>query len=592
MKTRCEKINYHYEGAHLTKITDPHQTAEFKYDEQSRLDLESVQFKNSSQVWQTQYQYDELNRIERVELPEGASLIYRYDNDRQPNEIRYQPPATNWATKLVRAVNNDYQSTVLLSGIKSDSMRGLLSFKHSNGQSVKANYDLNGRLNAWQDGDKKTEINNVNSNSTESKQQSIQNKDNIFNLNDNESELNETLNYGSQGQLKQVLVSGQKPIKYKYNYALQRISKQQGDVENIYIWKRNDLLDAEIQKIEGKEVLSRRYIYLGSTPVAIIDYDSESNAKIYSIHSDVYGQPQKITDQDNILVWKNSNRDTLQPLGIIKANVIKKQESPKFQFSVMNSAHAEGVFKNAIDYNLLANGRYLDTETGYHYNGNTYYNPETGRNIANSPMSFSAAPMRFSGNTGLVNNFVGSIGGTGTIGGSTSTIDWVKVGNVGKNSIKVCAVVGGKVLTGLGALVIPTSTSRCASQTGAPGSPTYPECVGIYNKKDNLDDFVIPGNGIDAPGQCTRIQLDKLQNDKNKACGKPRSCKAQRDTCAVIKQNIKNGEACAQARFKLNSLCFKGGDKAHIREVTEVVNTIQSCVKVAIYEKKPPCPGF
>ncbi|WP_413786562.1 hypothetical protein [Psychrobacter sp. HII-4] len=57
------------------------------------------------------------------------------------------------------------------------------------------------------------------------------------------------------------------------------------------------------------------------------------------------------------------------------------------------------------------------------------------------------------------------------------------------------------------------------------------------------------------------MQLDKLQSDKNKACGKPRSCKAQRDTCAVIKQNIKNGEACAQARFKLNSLCFKGETK-------------------------------
>ena len=175
-------------------------------------------------------------------------------------------------------------------------------------------------------------------------------------------------------------------------------------------------------------------------------------------------------------------------------------------------------------------------------------------------MRFGAAPMRFTGNTGLVNNLVASAGNTGTIGGSPPLVDWVKIGNVGKNAVKVCAVVGGRVLTGLGALVIPTSTSRCADYRG-PNVEPYPECVGIYNKKDNLDDFVIPGEDIDAPGQCTRIQLDKLQSDKNKACGKPRSCKAQRDTCAVIKQNIKNGEACAQARFKLNSLCFKGETK-------------------------------
>lgn len=587
MKTGCERTNYHYEGAHLTKITDPNQTTQFKYDEQSRLNLESIQFKNSDQVWQTHYQYDELDRIKRVELPEGANLIYRYDNDRQPNEIRYQPPATNWAEKLVRTVNNDYQSTVLLSGIKSDTARGLLSFKHSNGQLVQADYDSNGRLSVWQDGHNKTKVNDVKLNSTESKQESVQNNDNKSNLDNSQSELNETLVYGSQGQLKQVLVSGQEPIEYKYSYALQRISKQQGDIEKLFIWKRNDLLDAEIQVIEGKEVFSRRYIYLGSTPVVMIDYDSKSNARIYSIHSDVYGQPQQITDQDSIPVWKNSDRATTQPSGIIKANVSREQESLKFRFSIINSAHATEVARSTIDYNLLVNGRYLDTETGYHYNGSTYYNPKTGKNIASTPMSFVAAPIRFSGNTGLVSNYAAAVGGTSTIGSSTSTVDWVKIGNVGKNSVRVCALVGGRILVGIGALVIPSSLSRCSSQTGAPGSPTYPECVGIYNQDnstDGLDDIVIPGEDIEAPGDCTKAQAASLYKDLKNSCSAKRKC-FENDSCAVLNSKINNGYNCVNKRNKYNSLCFKGGDRAHIREVTTNTATLSTCIKIA-HDKK------
>ena len=58
----------------------------------------------------------------------------------------------------------------------------------------------------------------------------------------------------------------------------------------------------------------------------------------------------------------------------------------------------------------------------------------------------------------------------------------MKVGNIGKNSIKVCAVIGGKAVSTIGSLIYPSSLSRCASQTGAPGSPIYPECIGIYNE--------------------------------------------------------------------------------------------------------------
>ena len=135
--------------------------------------------------------------MKKVELPEGANLIYSYDNNRQPNEVKYQPPATNWTEKAIRAVNNDYQSTVLLSDIKTNGMASLLSFKHSNGQVVKADYDLSGRLSVWQDGDNQTSIDEVKLNSIELQQNSsLQVDDNNLNLNDSELNLNETLVYG------------------------------------------------------------------------------------------------------------------------------------------------------------------------------------------------------------------------------------------------------------------------------------------------------------------------------------------------------------------------------------------------------------
>lgn len=50
-------------------------------------------------------------------------------------------------------------------------------------------------------------------------------------------------------------------------------------------------------------------------------------------------------------------------------------------------------------------------------------------------------------------------------------------------------MVGGRVLTGLGALVIPTSTSRCADYQG-PNVEPYPECENKQYKAATIDDLV------------------------------------------------------------------------------------------------------
>ena len=113
---------------------------------------ETVKFKQTNSEWKTQYTYDDKDRIAQVKLPEGATLIYDYNQFSQPINIFYQQPTTSIWQKVIRVVNPNAGKQPLISNIQADSSRGVLGFTHTNGQVVKASYDQAGRLTSWQDG--------------------------------------------------------------------------------------------------------------------------------------------------------------------------------------------------------------------------------------------------------------------------------------------------------------------------------------------------------------------------------------------------------------------------------------------------------
>ncbi len=479
----CESIEYKYEGAHLSQIIDPNQTTQYTYDTQGRPTIESVQFKDSQKQWQTEYQYDDKGRIDKVDLPEGATLSYIYNDTSSPVEVKYQAPVQSWWQKLVRSINNDYNSISLISDMQADSAHGLLGFTHSNGQTAKADYDKVEKLTTWTDGDYQkrltydaadqiiatssqqgdkensqqlsynaygelisvndteedqtaqyqydlnsnrtgfsssetqakyeykvgtdqllsvsSQVNSTsNSNSGDSNNNSsrrsnytydaVGNPTSIITQNSN-SKTQRQFTYGARGQLTQIIDDNQ-TTDYRYNHAMQRVSKTIANDEQRYLWQQG-LLDAEIDSKDNQETVTRRYIYIGLRPIAMIDYDQDNTPSIYTIHTDHLGTPQQVSNEAQEVVWQGD----YDAFGQVTVKAVSKNNKTEMQAkqkdwlpTLMNSANAvESVTSSPFEFNLRFAGQYEDSESGYYYNWHRYYNPETGRYLTSDPIGLN-----------------------------------------------------------------------------------------------------------------------------------------------------------------------------------------------------------
>ncbi|WP_201587166.1 RHS repeat-associated core domain-containing protein [Psychrobacter sp. HII-4] len=478
----CETIEYKYNSAKLSQIIDPTQITQYTYDTQSLLIAESLQFKDSVREWQTKYQYDDIGRLQKVSLPEGATLSYVYNDVSIPVKVKYQAPVQGWFEGLIRKINPDHNSTAMISDIKGDSAHGLLGFTHSNGQTAKADYDKTGRLTAWQDGeyqkaltynetnriiatnsqrgDKEnsqqlsynnygelTSVTNTKENQTtqyqydlngnrlsfkSSKAQtnyeykvgtdqllSASSKTNIASNNskdtnsqktnysydaagnptlisvqqgqDGKAQTRRQFTYGVRGQLTQIIDANQ-TTDYRYNHAMQRVSKTIANDEQRYLWQQG-LLDAEIDVKGSKEAVTRRYIYVGLRPIAMIDYDTDNNASIYTIHTDHLGTPQQVSNNKQEIIWQGD----YDAFGQVTVKAVSNNNTQDMQAkrkgwlpSLMNSANAtQSITNEPFEFNLRFAGQYEDSESGYYYNWHRYYNPETGRYLTSDPIGLN-----------------------------------------------------------------------------------------------------------------------------------------------------------------------------------------------------------
>lgn len=102
--------------------------------------------------------------------------------------------------------------------------------------------------------------------------------------------------YGARGQLARLTDNHNHNTDYRYNHAMQRVSKTtaantKDKQEQRYLWQQG-LLDAEIDVKDNQETVTRRYLYIGLRPIAMIDYDADNTPSIYTIHTDHLGTSQ------------------------------------------------------------------------------------------------------------------------------------------------------------------------------------------------------------------------------------------------------------------------------------------------------------
>jgi len=102
----------------------------------------------------------------------------------------------------------------------------------------------------------------------------------------------------------------------------------------------------------------RSYGYLPGTSDSIAPLYMKTNGSYYWYHNDHLGTPQQLADDTGAIVWE------ARYTGFGKASIETE----------------------TIVSNFRLPGQYYDEETGLHYNGNRYYDPDTGRYLRTDPL--------------------------------------------------------------------------------------------------------------------------------------------------------------------------------------------------------------
>lgn len=76
---------------------------------------------------------------------------------------------------------------------------------------------------------------------------------------------------------------------------------------------------------------------------------------------------------------------------------------------------------------------------------------------------------------------------------------------------------------------------------------------------------------------CTASQRIKLQNKVNENCKGQKSKCFPEDVCPILSSKMDRANKCIQARTKINTKCFKGGDAGHNMAITNAINSLIRC---------------
>ncbi|MCW8932070.1 MAG: RHS domain-containing protein, partial [Gammaproteobacteria bacterium] len=388
----------------LSQITDASGSTDYSYDIWGRLTQVSQQI--ASQTYSMGYQYDTNNRLTQMTYPSGRVIEYTRDAN---NEVTGIKSIYNSTEEVIleqkqmmpyggikqyllgngllhtQGYDQNYRLTSLQSGsVYSRSQQYNLVDNviaimdaHDSTRNQSFDYDLLDRLNDATSvlGNLKYEYDGVGNRTKETKDNSlitlltysatanqvdelngIQSQTVTYDLNGNSTLLHGmTLTYNDANRLS-TLVNGAQTANYLYNAYGERTIKIVSGLETQFIYNQNGKVIAEA---DASGNLIREYVYYQSEPMALIKYGQ--NAGIYYYHRDHLGTPQRMTDQNQVVVW-SADYDAFGQVSLLVETV----ENP-----------------------LRFAGQYYDDESGLHYNYHRYYDPSLGRYITSDPIGLN-----------------------------------------------------------------------------------------------------------------------------------------------------------------------------------------------------------
>ncbi|QNB00356.1 phospholipase effector Tle1 domain-containing protein [Massilia sp. Se16.2.3] len=194
--------------------------------------------------------------------------------------------------------------------------------------------------------------------------------------------------WDAHGRLLSVRQNGTLLASYRYNHRGERIAKTAGKLQRHFLYRDRRI----VAELDDQGRLLRQYLYLGDTPVEVIDTaggedlaDGERSGigqvmadigtalghlfrgaeRLAYVHHNHLGAPEVVTDEAGKPVWQAG----YTPFG-----------------KLLPAAGRTGGF----EMNLRLPGQYEDGETGLYYNDHRYYDPRQGRYLSPDPLGLRA----------------------------------------------------------------------------------------------------------------------------------------------------------------------------------------------------------
>jgi RHS repeat-associated protein len=399
-----------YGKGKLSGVTDSSGSTSYAWDQNGRLAQETRILSGVS--YTTAYGYDAFGRLNRITYPSGRTVNYSFD---ALGRISQVDTSAGGATQMVVGSVTYVQS---LNGVPG--FGGIKSFMFGNAGSYSRSYDLDGRIAAYSLGDLRRTLKYdaasrvagfTHNNPAFDQTFGYDNMDRLtswigpntsqayaYDLDGNRTSntvgvntyiyiypatsnqlslvtgpIARTSTYDAgnlrqdgrifmddaRGRLYRVVNVTQSTL-YQVNAMGQRVLKTASNgVITVYHYDKDGNLIAESN---AKGQVTREYIYLGATPVAVVD--ATTPAALYFIHPDHLGTPRVIVNASNTVVWR---WDSADPFGSLPPN---------------SNPSGLGTFT----FNLRFPGQYFDQETNLHYNYYRDYDPANGRYVQSDPI--------------------------------------------------------------------------------------------------------------------------------------------------------------------------------------------------------------